>query len=375
MHIAVNTRFLIKDRLEGIGWFTYETLKRITQLHPEHEFIFFFDRKFSDEFIFSKNITPVVLNPPARHPLLWYWWFEQSVPRALRKHKADLFLSPDGFTSLNSKLKNLLVVHDIAFEHFNDHVNRRTLNYYRKNTPRYCNHATRIATVSEYTKMDLVEHYKIRPEKIDVIYNGANEAYKPLSEMEMTEVKQKISVGKNYFVFVSAIQPRKNVSRIFQAFDEFKKSDQQEMKLVIAGRKAWNYDEIFHTYESMSHKSDVIFTEHLAQAELAKIVGSSTALLYPSLFEGFGIPIVEAMKAETAVITSNISSMPEVAGDAALQIDPYSIEQLVEAMKKISQVHSFRNYFVEKGKLQCKKFNWDNTASALWNSMETATQL
>lgn len=372
MRIAVNTRFLIKDRLEGIGWFTFETMKRITQAHPEHEFIFFFDRKFSDEFIFSKNITPVVLNPPARHPLLWYWWFEQSVPRALKKYKADFFLSPDGFTSLKSGLKNLLVVHDIAFEHFDDHVNRTTLNYYRRNTPKFCEHATRIATVSEYTKNDLMDHYKIDRGKIDVVYNGANTAYKPLTDSEKIETKNKISGGKNYFVFVSAIQPRKNVSRIFEAFDQFKQTDQAGMKLVIAGRKAWNYDEIFLTYENMKHKDEVIFAGHLSQSELAKIVGASTALLYPSLFEGFGIPMVEAMNAETTVITSNISSMPEVAGDAALLIDPNSVEQLTDAMKKISSDNTLRNSLIEKGKMQRKKFSWDKTAGVLWESMGKA---
>ncbi|MBU6205399.1 MAG: glycosyltransferase family 1 protein, partial [Bacteroidetes bacterium] len=102
MNIAVNTRFLLSNKLEGIGWFTYETLKRITRAHPEHQFHFLFDRPYHNEFIFSGNITPHILPPPARHPLLWYWWFEQSVPSVLKKIKADLFLSTDGFLSLSA---------------------------------------------------------------------------------------------------------------------------------------------------------------------------------------------------------------------------------------------------------------------------------
>src|SRR5512139_2040469 len=102
MRIAVNTRLLIKDKLEGIGWFTYETLKRITRKHPEHEFIFLFDRPFDKEFIFAQNIIPVIITPEARHPILWYLWFEYSVPRALKKYKADIFLSPDGYLSLST---------------------------------------------------------------------------------------------------------------------------------------------------------------------------------------------------------------------------------------------------------------------------------
>ena len=99
MRIAVNTRLLLKDKLEGIGWFTFETLKRITKNHPEHEFIFLFDRPYDKEFIFSENIIPVVIQPPARHPFLWYLFFEWSIPAALKKYKADIFISPDGWLS------------------------------------------------------------------------------------------------------------------------------------------------------------------------------------------------------------------------------------------------------------------------------------
>ena len=118
MNIAINTRLLLHNRLEGIGWFTYETLKIITRSHPEHHFIFLFDRPFHEEFIFSDNITPVVLFPQSRHPFLWYWWFEFSVPAALKKHRADIFLSPDGYLSLCAKTPSLPVIHDLNFEHY-----------------------------------------------------------------------------------------------------------------------------------------------------------------------------------------------------------------------------------------------------------------
>src|SRR6186713_1838153 len=112
MKIAVNTRFLLKDKLEGIGWFTYESMKRITQQHPEHEFIFLFDRPYSPDFIFSSNITPKALFPPARHAFLWYWWFEGSVAAFLKKNPPDLFLSTDGFLSLRAPVKQVAVIHD-----------------------------------------------------------------------------------------------------------------------------------------------------------------------------------------------------------------------------------------------------------------------
>ncbi len=118
LKIAVNTRLLLPDKMEGIGYFAYETLLRITRAHPDVEFHFLFDRPYDSSFIFSDNVKPVVLFPPARHPFLWYWWFEWSVAGYLKKNKFDLFLSPDGYCSLSSDTPTLAIQHDIAFEHY-----------------------------------------------------------------------------------------------------------------------------------------------------------------------------------------------------------------------------------------------------------------
>ena len=118
MRIAVNTRLLIKNKLDGIAWFTLETFKRICKQHPEHEFIFIFDRKYSNEFIFAKNITPVVISPPTRHPLLIWFYFEYSIPYILKKINADIFISPDGWLSLKTKLPQLAVIHDLNFHYY-----------------------------------------------------------------------------------------------------------------------------------------------------------------------------------------------------------------------------------------------------------------
>lgn len=375
MKIAINTRFLLKDKLEGIGWFTYEAVKRMVLAHPEHEFHFLFDRKFSPEFIFAKNVVPHVLFPPARHPWLWQWWFEFSVPRALKKIKPDVLLSTDGYLSLREKnISQVLVVHDLAFEHFDDHVNARTLRYYKKNVPLFVEHATRIATVSEFTKQDIVARYKISSDKIDVTHNGGNEIFKPLSEAEKKIVREKISGGAQYFIYAGAVHPRKNVNRLFLAFDEFRKQFRGEFKLVIAGRKAWDTDEAMKTYEKMEHKSDVIFLGHLRLNELAQILASASALTYVSLFEGFGIPIVEAMNVGVPVISSNVSSMPEVAGDAALLVNPLSVSEIENAMLQMATDELLRKNLIEKGNLQKQKFSWDNTAARLYDCVMKAVK-
>ena len=193
MKILVNTRLLLKDKLEGIGWFSYETLKRITQQHPEHEFIFAFDRPFDQEFIFSDNITPIILKPQARHPVLFYLWFEHAITKALKTSNADIFLSPDGFLSLSAKTKSIGVIHDINFEHYPKDLPWIITKYYQHYFPKFAQKADRIATVSEFSKLDICEKYNINPEKIDVVFNGASEIFKPIDEKEKQEIKKKYS--------------------------------------------------------------------------------------------------------------------------------------------------------------------------------------
>jgi len=372
--IAVNTRLLIKDKLEGIGWFTYETLKRITQQHPEHKFYFLFDRKFHSDFIFSKNVEAVVVPPQARHPVLYYLWFEYSVPYILMKIKADLFLSPDGYLSLKTKVKSLAVLHDLNFEHYPKDIPYLERKNYKYFFPKYAKKATRIATVSEYSKSDIIKQYSIPENKIDVTYNGANEKFCPISKSEQEITRNKYSSGEQYFLFVGALLPRKNLVNLFKAFDDFKKKTPSKIELLITGEKKWWTHEIQEAYQEMEFKDNIIFSGRLSGEDLHKAIASALAMTYVSYFEGFGIPIIEAFNCNTPVITSNITSMPEVAGDAALLIDPFSVESISEAMKKIAFDKKIRSELIDKGKIRKLDFTWQKSADRLWNSIERTFQ-
>lgn len=370
MKIIVNTRLLIRNKLEGIGWFTYETLKRITRQHPEHHFIFAFDRNFDDEFIFSDNITPLIINPQARHPFLFYLWFEHSMKRLLKDVKPDLFLSPDGYLSLSSDIRSLAVIHDLNFEHYPKDLSYFNRKYYRRYFPQFARKAERIATVSEYSKQDIVNTYHIDPAKIDVVYNGANESFHPIPGAEKNAVKTQFSQGEDYFLYVGALHPRKNITRLFLAFDAFKTASGSKTKLLIVGEKYRWTSGMREVYQQMLHRTEVIFTGHLPAVKLSKIIPSALALVYVPYFEGFGIPIVEAMRCGVPVITSNITSMPEVSGDAALLVDPFSVASITNAMLLIEKDESVRTALIQKGGIRAKNFSWDKTACLLWKSVE-----
>ena len=374
MKIAVNTRLLLNERLDGIGRFTDETLRIITSQHPEHRFFFYFDRKYNQKYIYNSNVQPVVLFPQARHPFLFLSWFEASLPLHFKFSKPDVFLSPDGFLSLVTHVKSVGVIHDLNFEHFPEDIPWMVRKYYKTMFPRFAQKASRIATVSEYSKKDIAGSYGINPAKIDVVYNGAGNIFQPLDADEKQQVRQRFSKGSEYFFFVGTLHPRKNLVNLFRAFDQFKKSDSTNIKLVLAGARMWWTDEIRLAYEGMEFRDEVIFTGRVSDQDLASLMASALALTYVSYFEGFGIPILEAFSCDTPVITSNLTSMPEVAGNAAILTDPFSTDSIAGAMQKIAMDTDFRQNLVAAGREQRLKFSWQQTADKLWNCVEKSLE-
>ena len=369
MEIVVNTRLLLKNKLEGIGWFSYETLKRITTAHPNDHFIFLFDRDFDEDFIFSDNITPVILSPQARHPALFYCWFEFSVANFLNKYKPDIFISPDGYLSLNTNVKQLAVIHDLNFEHYPKDLPFLVRKYYKYFFPKFAQKANRIATVSEYSKNDIIQKYQINPAKIDVVYNGCNELYEPINEIRKQQAKQKFSHNCDYFLFVGALHPRKNISRLFEAFDKFKSTRSNKVKLLIVGEKYYWTNDIKKTYIRMKFRDDVIFTGRLSTEDLKNVLGAALAMTYVPYFEGFGIPILEAMNCDIPLITSDITSMPEISKDAAFLVDPFSTHSIANGMLALFEDEALRNTLILKGRKRKLDFSWDKTADLLWQSI------
>jgi glycosyltransferase involved in cell wall biosynthesis len=370
MRIAVNTRFLIPGKLEGIGRFTYEIFRRVTANHPEHEFLFYFDRAFSEDFVFQENVIPHKLFPPARHPYLWYWYFEQAVPMALQKHKADAFLSTDGYLSLKARVPSSTVLHDLNFEESPENLPWLTRKYYQYYFPLFAKRSDRLQTVSEFSKKDIVQRYGIDPDLIDVVYNGAHERFQPMTENEITAYRNNSTEGAPYFVFVGALNPRKNVARLLHAFDALKKSSDLPHKLLIVGEKMFLTGSIQEAFQSMEHSKSVIFTGRLDNEPLRRVVAAAESLILPSTYEGFGIPLVEAMQCGVPVLAADATALPEVTGDAGLLFDPLEINSIVGAMKRMAENNDLRSDLIAKCLLRAKEFSWDRSAEVYWSSVE-----
>jgi glycosyltransferase involved in cell wall biosynthesis len=366
MRIAVNTIFLQKNHLEGYGHYAKEILSRMVQQHPEHEFIFLFDRPYSEAFITAPNIIPVIVSPPAKHALSFYYWYNIKAPLALRKYRPDVWLQPFGFCSLSTKLPQVLIVHDLAFKHYPKFVAWHHRWFYQLFTKRFLNKAKAVVTVSEFSKADITQQYQIPAEKISVVSGAARNGFQPIDWQDKEQVKAGYADGREYFLFTGGIHPRKNLMNLLKAFSLFKKWQHSNMKLLIAGRLAWQYDDVLTKLKSYKYRDDVVLLDYLPDDQLMKITAASYAVVYPSFFEGFGLPIVEAMQSGVPVICSNISSMPEVGADAALYADPTHPDDIAKHMLNLYRDETMRNELAEKGKERAASFNWDRSAEHLW---------
>ncbi len=370
MKIAVNTRLLMPGKLDGIGWFTYETLRRIVVDHPEHTFYFLYDRKYSAETVFAENVVPIIVSPPTRHPILWYIWLEWRIPSVLKSIDADMFLSTDGFISLRSKIPSCAVIHDINFVHRPKDLPYISRIYYRFFYRKFAKKATRLATVSEFSRRDIINNYDIDENKIDLVYNGASKNFYPVKKSRIEEIKEEYSSGAPYFVFVGSIHPRKNIRNLLKAFELFRQEHKGDFKLVIVGKKFFLTKAMEEQLQKMKFKNDVRFTGRLSSKDLNDVMGSAFALTFVPFFEGFGIPLVEAMNCEIPILTSNVTSLPEIAGDAAIYAFPDSPGSIRDGMKRLVKEEGLRESLIEKGKVRRNLYSWDNTAKELWKTIE-----
>ena len=369
MKVAINCWVLRNKQLDGIGYFTVNTIARIIREHPEVHFQILCDKNFTEDYFDFDNVSRHPVFPPFRHPVLYFLYMELVLPLFLRKNKPDVFLSADGFLSLLSRSRQISIIYDINFEHNPRDLKLQNRLYFRIFFRRFARKAKRIATISEYSKQDIASFYKIAPDKIDNVSCGISSNFYPLPATEISATREKWSGGKPYFFFVGSMHPRKNIKRLIEAFTIFKDKTGSDIKLLLAGSILWKTSDIKDAYSLSAYKDDIIFTGRLSDGDLRMVLGASFALSFVPVFEGFGLPIVEAMQSGVPVICSNVTSMPEVAGDASILVDPFDLDSISSAMEKIATDDDLRTRLIGLGNKQKEKFSWGNTASLLWQTI------
>lgn len=379
--IAINTRLVVPGRLDGIGWFTLETVQRIVSGHPEHEFHLFFDRTPPEALFPGENVTLHWVLPPARRPFLVSIWMDYSIPWMLKRVQADLFLSPDGFLSRRTNIPQVAVQHDLNFEHHPEWLPAGVARHYRRRFPEAARKAIRLATVSRYSAKDIEQQYGVDAAKIDVVYNGAGAAYhKPLgldAEQEAQSIRTRLTGGSPFFVFVGTQHPRKNLEGLLDAFTLYRRQG-GSWDLLLVGKAIWRkrgfdvrdaMDDVPDHIQAHIHK-----TGWLPQDELSSILAAAGGLVFIPWFEGFGIPLLEAFSAGTPTIHSDRTSLPEVSGGSGLEVDPADTNGVAKAMLRLEREPALCEQLVQKGKRRAEAFSWERTASLLWGCLEKAVE-
>lgn len=363
MKVAINTRLLIAGApLEGVARYTWEVARRLVALHPDWQFYFFFDRSYDSQFVPGPNVTPVVLHPPARHPLLFVIWFECAVVRALHRYRIDVFYSPDIFTSLRAPCKTLLTVHDLAFAHYPGHVSTVMRLYFEHFMPRMLRRTDRILAVSRFTLRDIEAQYPDIDTPMAVAYNDCRPAFRPQTTAVIEATREQYASGQAYWLYVGSLHPRKNVARLIQAYDRYRsRPNALPYPLLLVGRMAWKTDDVQRAYEQATHKSDIVLTGVISDQELPRIVGAAYAMVYVSLFEGFGLPVLEAMRSGIPVITTAGSSMAEVAQGSAILTDATDVEAIADSMSLLADDLELYQRCAVDGRAAATRFSWSST--------------
>lgn len=284
-------------------------------------------------------------------------WTRIALPLALytARKKPDLIFSPTHYIPRFSPVKRIVTIFDLSFLHFPDMFTKKDLWQLKNWTKFSVENAEHIITISNFSKQDIISQYKIDKNKITVAYPGYN----------TDKFKTSSKKAGNYIIYIGTIQPRKNLIRLMEAVARI-----EGLKLIIAGKTGWEYEEILAAPKKLGIEDRVEFKGYVATDKLAGLLAGAQAFILPSLYEGFGIPVLEAMACSTPVIVSNVSSLPEVVGEAGVLVDPYSVDQIEQAIRLLVTDQKIRQKYAKLGLAQAQKFSWPKMAKTVLKVFE-----
>jgi len=291
-------------------------------------------------------------------------WTQLALPLrlAFSGSKPDVFFSPGHYSPRFSRIPRVISIMDLAFHHFPEYFTTKDLAQLKSWTKYSILKADAIITISQATKDDILKLYGVKSEKVHVVYPGIKETLSLEPHIyPMKELENKFGITKKYLLFVGTLQPRKNIRRLIEAFSKVYKSN-SDLQLVIVGRKGWKYEEILSAPEEYGVKDSVAFLDFVKDEDLQMLYKGAQCFVWPSLYEGFGLPVLEAMRYGCPVITSNISSLPEAGGDAAVYVNPENVDDIAEKIKRVLGDKELRESMIKKGYQQVKKFSWEKAA-------------
>ena len=363
MRIGIDIRALRAVRT-GIGRFVVNLLDKLAIRDNENNYVLYFNSMkggLPDDVAFNSKFEIKCTRIPNRL-LNISWAYTPFPPVELLLRDIDVFHSPNFQMPPTRKASRVVTVHDLVFLRYPEMAIPSSLRHYRPRIKYYLNRSDLIIAVSNATASDIVSYLNINENKIEVVHQGTVTISKSSPE-EINLMRSKFGIEGDYILFVGCIEPRKNLVRLFKAFEISGLSS--HFQLILAGLKGWHTDELFQLRRSLKCSDKIKWLNYVSDSELASLYSAASFFVYPSIYEGFGLPILEAMSAGCPVLTSSVSSMPEVAGDAALYVDPGNVESIAEGLQQLANDTALRTKLSEMGYKRVEMFKWENTADKM----------
>ncbi|MEK7605389.1 MAG: glycosyltransferase family 1 protein [Patescibacteria group bacterium] len=363
MKIAVDANEANVTKKVGISEYAFELIKQFEKLQTSnYNFqIYLKDRPSSDFPPQGANWHYKIFGPKKL-------WTQFALPVSLffKKDRPDVFFSLTHYGPRFSPVPTVISIMDLAFFHFPEYFTAKDLNQLKSWTGYSVRNAKAIITISEASKNDIIKWYGIDGSRIHVIYPGIKPTITLTPHIySMEELQTKYKISKNYILFVGTLQPRKNITRLIEAFSlliKKKPHTDSDLQLVIVGKKGWKYEEILEAPQKYGVEDRVTFVDFVTDEDLILFYKNALCFAWPSLYEGFGLPILEAMKLGCPVVTSNVSSLPEAGGDAVLYVDPEDVSDITDKLDQVASDPRLRKTMIEKGHRQVQKFSWEKSA-------------
>jgi glycosyltransferase involved in cell wall biosynthesis len=364
--IVINTISLL-SKLTGIGRYTFEVCKRITQLGVNVDFNFFYG--YYSKKLYMMDIPPSgKLAKTIKNHLARYYHIKKITRESLLfvsrfSPKAfDLYWEPNIVPIKHLRSKYLVTtIHDFSFHHYPECLPKENKEYLQKHFWKNIQKSDRIITVSHFIKGEIIDLLKYDEERIKVIYNGVDHAnFKPYDDLLLSEFREAHNLPEKFILFVGSIEPRKNLKTVLMGYNALPDTFKRECKFVLAGFSGWKNAEVMDIIRR--ERDNIVYLGYLSDRELAYLYNLATVFIYASLYEGFGLPPLEAMACGTPVIVSRSSSLPEICSDAAYYVDPHSIDSIAQGMLNIFSDHALREDMVQRGIVRSQSFSWDQSA-------------
>lgn len=373
MKIAFDVTPLVGDLVSGIGWCESGLITALGRLHPEHTYRYEYfslrtpevkEARLRPHMLPDTQLCPARFSPmlyramSACLPIPYRWFFGKE---AALTHFFN-YIVPPGVAG-----KTVVTVHDMVIHAYPETVRFRTKQMLRMGLAKSMRRADRIVTDSEFSKREILKYYPACEEKLRVVPCGVNlQRFHPETPERIAAVREKFQLPERYFLYLGTLEPRKNLERLLDGYDRFAQQTEQPPRLVLAGGRGWMYDGILSKAQDKGLRELVQLTEYVPSEDLCAMVCGAEAFVFPSLYEGFGMPPLEAMACGTPVLTSNAASLPEVVGDCAVSVDPYSVEEIAEGLGRLHSDPALRRDLSARGLARAQTFTWDAAAQRLY---------